>query len=52
MHNISLMHEFTMLADTVLKINPHYWGMTSYGETPSDSITGTDWISATTIPTL
>ncbi|MDY0358888.1 MAG: POTRA domain-containing protein [Bacteroidales bacterium] len=26
MHNISLMHEFTMLADTVLKINPHYWG--------------------------
>lgn len=25
-HNISFMHEFTILADTVLKLNPHYWG--------------------------
>jgi outer membrane protein assembly factor BamA len=26
LHHLSFMHEYSMLADTVLKINPHYWG--------------------------
>lgn len=25
-HNISVVHEYTVLADTVLRMNPHYWG--------------------------
>jgi len=25
-HNVSLMHEYTLLADTVLSLNRHYWG--------------------------
>lgn len=25
-HNVSFAHEFTMLADTVLSLNPDYWG--------------------------